>query len=109
MTTTAKKKADLVAEAEDAGVEVPEGATKAEIAELIEDAPEVSTEVTWNGMTAHDTIDGVVQPPRPATLAEQLPLVASELLSLVVGSVPYAASGSIEVNDTTLTITLVSH
>lgn len=71
--------------------------------------PVKTTEVTWNGMTAHDTIDGVAQPPRPATLEEQLPLVAQDLLSLVVGSVPYATSGSIDLDGSTVTITLVSH
>lgn len=92
MTTAAKKKP---AEAE----------PKAE-----KDAgPEVTTEVTWNGMTAFDTINGETQEPRPATLAEQLTKRADEILPLVVGSVPYAASGSLELDGTTLTITLVSH
>lgn len=70
--------------------------------------PEVATDVSWNGMTATDTVNGE-QVSRPATLAEQLPKHADELLRLVVGSVPYATSGSISLNGETITITLVSH
>jgi hypothetical protein len=73
------------------------------------DGPHVVTEVTWNGMTAFDTIDGVQGEARPATLAEQLTKHADEILRLVVGSVPYATSGSLELDGTTLTINLVSH
>lgn len=68
-----------------------------------------STEVSWNGMTATDTIDGVVGEVRPATLAEQLEKNAAELVRLVVGSVPYATSASYHLNGETITITLVSH
>lgn len=70
--------------------------------------PEVATDVSWNGMTATDTVNGE-QVSRPATLAEQLSKHADELLRLVVGSVPYATSGSISLNGETITITLVSH
>lgn len=101
MTTTTKKKAEP---------KTGDGTGEAEPQAPAEDAgPVKTTEVTWNGLTAHDMIDGVAQTPRTATLAEQLPVIAPELLSLVVGSVPYASSGSIEVDDCTLTITLVSH
>lgn len=102
--TVAKKKADADAPVEDA--EADKSAAKNDHAPA---EPVKTTEVTWNGLTAHDTIDGVAQAPRTATLAEQLPVISQELLSLVVGSVPYAASGSISVDGTTLTITLVSH
>lgn len=100
MTTTTKKKAEP---------KTGDGTGEAEPQAPAEEGPVKTTEVTWNGLTAHDTIDGVAQTPRTATLAEQLPVIAPELLSLVVGSVPYASSGSVELDGTTLTITLVSH
>lgn len=71
--------------------------------------PVVDTLVSWNGLTATDTVDGVEQASRPATLAEQLTQHADELLRLVVGTVPYATSGSIDVDGESITITLVSH
>lgn len=98
--TTAKKKPEPKDEA-------PEPDEKPDAKK--DDGPVVETEVTWNGLTAHDTIDGEAQTPRPATLAEQLSIIAPDLLSLVVGSVPYATSGSIDVDGEKLTIQLVSH
>lgn len=91
--TTAKKKAEPEAKKDDKA----------------DQGPVTTTVVAWNGMTATDTIDGVEQAVRPATLAEQLEKHAPELVRLVVGSVPYATSAGYSLDGESITITLVSH
>lgn len=73
-----------------------------------DDAPDpvVETQVTFDGIRAVDTIDGVTQEPREATFAEQIAMHAPDLLSQVVKTVPWAVSGDVDVSEHTLTITL---
>lgn len=103
--TTAKKsppKKPAAAKEEPEAVEAKEDAPKGtdKPYEIIR-----TTEVAWNGMTATETVNGETTV-RPATLAEQLERHAPDILSLVVGSVPYAANGAVEVDGEKITIQL---
>lgn len=90
MTTAAKKK-DTDAK-DEAPVEAPE--------------PVLTTEVTFDGTRAIDSLDGVAQEPREASFAEQVAKLAPEILSSVVRTVPWATAGDVAVDESTLTITL---
>lgn len=68
--------------------------------------PIVETRVSFDGLRAVDTIDGVQGDAREATFAEQVAALASLVGEQAVGIIHNAASASVETSGNVITITL---
>lgn len=83
--------------------------TKAKTAEPeVEEAPApvVETRVSFDGLRAVDTIDGIQQESRDATFAEQVAELAPQVLEQAVGIVHGADGGTVSTDGAVITITL---